>query len=189
MKQQSSSLKNNFLISMPVLGDNKFHDTMIYICHQGEYGSMGIIINQEYNMDLKTMLEHLKIPSNQSIFNQTIFHGGDVQNDRGFILHPHNSNDSWLSSYKVSDELSLTSSVDILEAMAIGKGPSQSLIAMDYTGWGPGELELELINNLWLNCPVNLDIIFDVAADEKMQAAASLIGVKLDSLTSHSGKA
>ncbi len=189
MKKQSSSLKNNFLISMPVLGDNKYHDTMVYICHQGEYGSMGIIINQEYNMDLETMLHHLKISTNENILNQPIYHGGDVQNDRGFILHPHNSKDNWLSSYKVSEDLSLTSSVDILEAMAIGKGPTSTLIAMGYIGWGPGELESEIINNLWLNCPVNLDIIFDVAADDKMQAAASLIGVKLDSLTSHSGKA
>lgn len=189
MKKQSSSLKNNFLISMPVLGDNKYHDTMVYVCHQGEYGSMGIIINQEYNMDLATMLQHLKIPSNEHILNQPIFHGGDVQNDRGFILHPHNSEDTWLSSYKVSEELSLTSSVDILESMAVGEGPTSTLIAMGYIGWGPGELEAEIINNLWLNCPVNLDIIFTVAADEKMQAAASLIGVKLDSLTSHSGKA
>jgi len=183
------SLKNNFIISMPTLGGDKYQNTLIYICHQGEYGSMGIIINQEYPMDLKNMLGHLNIDSNQHILNQPVYYGGNVQNDRGFILHPYDPVDKWLSSYKVSDELSLTSSVDILEAMAIGSGPSSSHIALGYIGWGPRELETEFINNLWLNCSANLDIIFAVAAVDKMQAAATSIGVKLDSLTSHSGKA
>ncbi|NQZ33044.1 MAG: YqgE/AlgH family protein [Oceanospirillaceae bacterium] len=189
MNTPSSSLKNNFLISMPVHGESKYQDSLIYICHQGEYGSMGIVINQEYHMDLKTMLEHLKIDTNADILSQPVYRGGDVQNDRGFILHPHNNTDKWLSSYQLNDELSLTSSVDILEAMAIGQGPTSSHVALGYIGWGPGELETELIDNLWLNCPANLDIIFNVAAADKMQAAASLIGVRLDSLTSHSGKA
>ena len=189
MSTSSVSLKNNFIISMPALGGDKYQNTLIYICHQGEYGSMGIIINQEYPMDLKTMLGHLNIASNQHILNQPVYCGGDVQNDRGFILHPYDPADKWLSSYQVSDELSLTSSVDILEAMAIGSGPSSSHIALGYIGWGPGELETEFINNLWLNCAVNLDIIFAVTAVDKIQAAAASIGVKLDSLTSHSGKA
>ncbi|MCJ8338862.1 MAG: YqgE/AlgH family protein [Pseudomonadales bacterium] len=189
MNNQSSSLKNNFLISMPMLGQHKYPNSVIYICHQGEYGSMGIIINQEYDMDLYTMLQHLHIHCDSNIHQQTVYHGGDVQNDRGFILHPFKQSDDWLSSYRVSDSLSLTSSVDILEAMAVGLGPKQSLVALGYIGWGPGELESEIIDNLWLNCPVNLDIIFSVAAGDKMQAAASSLGVSLERLTSHSGKA
>lgn len=189
MNKSSSSLKNNFLISMPVLGDNKYHDSLIYICHQGEYGSMGITLNQEYHMDLKTMLGHLNITTNQDILSQPVYRGGDVQSDRGFILHPHNSADNWLSSYQLNDELSLTSSADILEAMAIGKGPTSSHIALGYIGWSPGELEAEIIENVWLNCPIDLEIIFNLAAADKMQAAASLIGVNLASLTSFSGKA
>jgi len=189
MNTSSVGLKNNFIISMPTLRDNKYHKTLIYICHQGEYGSMGIIVNREYHMDLNTMLEHLNIHCHPQFLNQPIYCGGDVQNDRGFILHPYNPQEKWLSSYQVSDQLSLTSSMDILEAMAIGQGPKTSHVALGYIGWGPGELETEIIDNLWLNCAVNLDIIFDVAAADKMQAAATSIGVTLDSLTSHSGKA
>ncbi len=174
---------------MPVLGENKYRNSLIYICHQGEYGSMGIILNQEYDMDLASMLQHLDIKTNHKIPNQVVYRGGDVQNDRGFILHPHNPDDDWLSSYQVSEALSLTSSVDILEAMAIGDGPKTAHIALGYIGWKPAELETEIIDNLWLNCPVNLDIIFNVAAADKMQAAASLIGVELNALTTHSGNA
>ncbi|NRA20924.1 MAG: YqgE/AlgH family protein [Oceanospirillaceae bacterium] len=189
MNIPSGSLKNDFLIAMPVFGASEYQNSLVYICHQGEYGSMGIIINQEYHMDLTTMLAHLNIDTNQQVLNQPVYRGGDVQDDRGFILHPHNSEDNWLSSYQLSDELSLTSSVDILEALALGKGPTSSHIALGYIGWGPGELETEIIDNLWLNCPATLAIIFEVAAGDKMQAAASSMGVNLSSLTTIRGKA
>jgi putative transcriptional regulator len=185
----ANSLKNSLLISMPSLLENKYKNSLIYLCHQGEYGSMGIILNQKYNMDLSTMLQHLDIDSNAELYDQPVYCGGEIQSDRGFILHPYIPDHDWLSSYRVNDELNLTSSADILEAMAVGNGPEISHVSLGYIGWGPGELETEIIDNLWLNCPVNLDIIFTVAADDKLQAAASLIGVNLDSLTSHSGKA
>jgi putative transcriptional regulator len=189
MKISDKTLKNNFLISMPALQSDQYKNALIYVCHQSEYGSMGIIINQEYSMDLATMLNHLQITCIASSATQNIFYGGDTQNDRGFILHPYCEQDSWLSSYQVSEALSLTSSTDILEAIAVGQGPKQSLVALGYISWGPGELENEFIDNFWLNCPANLDIIFNIAAPEKMQAAATLIGIKLDALISYSGQA
>lgn len=189
MKIQGSNLKDNFLISMPSLGESQYKNTIIYLCHQGEYGSMGIVLNHEYDMDLKTMFSHLNIPCDDHTPNQKIYHGGPVQNDRGFILHPYQAEDSWLSSYQVSDELSLTSSLDILELISTGRGPSSVFMALGYIGWGPGELEQEIIDNLWLSCPANLDIIFNVPAAEKMQAAASQLGVDLELLSNHSGNA
>lgn len=186
MKIADSTLKNNFLIS--TLGNSEHKNTLIFVCHQSEYGSMGIILNQEYNTDLATMFEHLQIKMLSSLAKQSVFYGGDVQNARGFILHPHNELDNWLSSYQVSEELSLTSSNDVLEAIAAGTGPAKSFVALGYINWGPAELENQLMDNLWLNCPVNLDIIFSVAPHKKMQAAAQLIGIKLEALTLYSGK-
>lgn len=189
MKKHSDSLKNTFLLSMPNRDEPRAADTFIYICHQGEYGSMGLQLNLAYPMDLLGMLKHLDIPCTQNSCNQPLYRGGDKQNQRGFILHPTSQDDNWLSSYQVSDTLSLTSSLDILESIANGEGPDKSIITLGYTGWGPGELEQQIIDNHWLSCPANLDIIFETAAADKMKAAAAQIGVDLSTIATHTGHA
>lgn len=189
MIKQNINLKDSFLVAMPNLKDSEHTGSLIYLCHHGEYGSMGIILNKAYNMDLKTMLGHLDISTSEHMSNQDVFRGGNIQSDRGFVLHPFALGNDYIASYRASDELSLTSSIDILEAMAIGEGPEQALIALGYISWAPGELESEIMNNRWLNCPSSLEVIFNVDSKDKMQAAASLIGVNLTQLTNHSGQA
>ena len=189
MNKQNINLKDSFLISMPSSHESEYKDSLIYLCHHGLFGSMGFILNQTFHMDLITMLGHLNIPTNENITNQTLYRGGKIQSDRGFVLHPYDEHNNFSSSYLASNKLTLTSSTDILEAMALGQGPKKALIALGYINWQPGELESEIMNNLWLNCPANLDIIFDVAAKDKIQAAASLLGVNLDQLSSHTGHA
>lgn len=189
MNKKNINLKDSFLIAMPGSKNSEYFGSLIYICHHGLFGSMGFIVNQAYHMDLQTMLGHLDIPTDENILNQTLYRGGDIQDDRGFVLHPYNENDNFNSSYAASNELILTSSTDILKDMAIGKGPKKSLIALGYINWQPEELESEIMNNLWLNCPAKLDIIFNVAAKDKLQAAASLLGVDLGKLSSHIGNA
>ncbi|MGB1236601.1 MAG: YqgE/AlgH family protein [Pseudomonadales bacterium] len=189
MNSKSDSLKNTFLVSMPSYCEHPFGDSILYICHHGEYGSMALQLNTRYPMDLHAMLTHLDIPCEDSFVNQPLYRGGDKQAERGFVLHPFNACDNWLSSYQVSDELSLTSSLDILEAIASGQGPAKSVIALGYTGWKPGELEQQISDNLWLSCPANLAIIFDTAAPAKMQAAATQLGVDLDTIATVSGRA
>jgi len=189
MNKQNINLKDSFLVAMPNLKDSEHKDALIYLCHHGEYGSMGIILNKAYDMDLKTMLGHLDISANEHMSNQDVFRGGNIQSDRGFVLHPFAQDNDYIASYKASDELSLTSSTDILEDMALGKGPKQAIIALGYISWAPGKLESEIMDNLWLNCPSSLEVIFNVNSKDKMQAAASLIGVNLAQLTSHSGQA
>ena len=182
------SLQDHFLISMPHMADQHFDHTVTYICDHSEYGAMGIVVNRPLDMDFQELMEHLKLDKDTVINNAPIYAGGPVQSDRGFILHLSDQS-NWASSYPISDQLSLTTSMDILEAIANGDAPHQYLIALGYAGWGVGQLEQEMSDNTWLSCTANLDIIFDTPAEERLQAAASILGVNLDLLTSQSGHA
>ena len=181
------SLQDHFLISMPHMDDPRFALTVTYICEHNESGAMGIIINRPIGIELNELLQHLDFSYNS---DQTtpVYAGGPVQDDRGFILHRSTTNE-WDSSYKITAELSLTTSMDILQAISENSGPEQFLVALGYAGWGAGQLEQELSENVWLSCPANLDIIFRTPAEERLQAAAATLGVNLDLLTSQSGHA
>lgn len=181
------SLQGHFLISMPHMDDPNFAQTVIYICEHNESGAMGIVVNRPIEMDLGQLLQHLEFSYNSDL-TDLIYAGGPVQNDRGFILHRHTANE-WDSCYNITDELTLTTSMDILQAISENSGPEEFLVALGYAGWGPGQLEQELSDNVWLSCPANLDIMFDTPAEERLQAAAATLGVNLDLLTSQSGHA
>lgn len=181
------SLQGHFLISMPHMDDPNFAQTVIYICEHNESGAMGIVVNRPIEMDLGQLLQHLEFSYNSDL-TDLIYAGGPVQNDRGFILHRHTTNE-WDSCYNITDELTLTTSMDILKAISENSGPEQFLVALGYAGWGPGQLEQELSDNVWLSCTANLDIMFGTPAEERLQAAAATLGVNLDLLTSQSGHA
>ena len=181
------SLQGHFLISMPHMDDPNFAQTVIYICEHNESGAMGIVVNRPIEMDLGQLLQHLEFSYNSDL-TDLIYAGGPVQNDRGFILHRHTTNE-WESCYNITDELTLTTSMDILQAISENSGPEEFLVALGYAGWGPGQLEQELSDNVWLSCPANLDIMFGTPAEERLQAAAATLGVNLDLLTSQSGHA
>lgn len=182
------SLQDYFLISMPHLEDRNFDHTVTYICDHSEYGAMGIVVNRQLDINFHELVQHLDLHETPTIGHTPVYAGGPVQSDRGFILHRSDEH-HWASSYPISDKLSLTTSLDILEAIANGNGPSQYLIALGYAGWGAGQLEQELIDNVWLSCPANLDIMFDTPAEDRLDAAASVLGVNLNLLTSQSGHA
>ncbi|UTW05501.1 YqgE/AlgH family protein (plasmid) [Amphritea atlantica] len=181
------SLQGHFLISMPHMDDPNFAQTVIYICEHNESGAMGIVVNRPIEMDLGQLLQHLEFSDNSDL-TDLIYAGGPVQNDRGFILHRHTANE-WDSCYDITHELTLTTSMDILQAISENSGPEQFLVALGYAGWGPGQLEQELSDNVWLSCPANLDIMFRTPAEERLQAAAATLGINLDLLTSQSGHA
>lgn len=183
----SGSLQGHFLISMPHMDDPNFAQTVIYICEHNASGAMGIIINRPIEIDLGELLQHLDFSFHN---DQTapVYAGGPVQDDRGFILHRRTTNE-WESCYHITDELTLTTSMDILQAISENSGPEQFLVALGYAGWGAGQLEQELSENVWLSCPANLDIMFHTPAEERLQAAAATLGVNLDLLTSQSGHA
>ena len=117
----------------------------------------------------------------------SIYHGGPVQQERGFILHSPAG--EWNSSLKINDHLALTTSRDILEAIAHNEGPEQSIITLGYAGWSPGQLEQEIAGNVWLNCPAEEQIIFNTPTEKRWQAAADLIGIDLQLLSNDAGHA
>lgn len=190
MSAMKTCLRDNFLISMPHLNDDEFAETIIYICDHSEYGAMGLIINRPMSFCLDEMLNHLELLSKADAATTPIYAGGPLQNDRGFVLHKNLLGNPWLSSRSITDEITLTTSIDILEALGQGLPTNNEiLIALGYVGWGAGQLEQEISDNVWLSCPSNSDIMFNMPAEERMQAAAALLGVNLNLLTAHSGHA
>jgi putative transcriptional regulator len=183
-----ASLNNHFLIAMPALSDPNFHHTATLICEHNEDGALGIIINRPLGINLGDILEHMDIKaSSESIASQPVFMGGPVQGDRGFVLHEPLGN--WDATLKVTENTGVTSSRDILEAIARGGGPDKSIITLGYAGWGPGQLEEEIAANAWLSGPANSRIVFDVSYEQRWEAAAALIGVDLKLLSGDAGHA
>lgn len=186
---QGTDLTNHFLIAMPNLQDTNFFHTVTYICEHNEQGAMGIVINRPIGFELADILMQLDIGEEikPEIAAQTVFQGGPVQTERGFVLHP--SSDQWESTLQVTDDISVTTSKDVLAALAIGKGPATTFVALGYAGWGSGQLEDELGANSWLSGPADSDIIFNVPVDKRWHAAANLLGVDLNLLSTDAGHA
>ncbi|KGK42364.1 hypothetical protein LH51_07495 [Nitrincola sp. A-D6] len=185
----STSLRDQFLISMPHLDDRHFSRTLTYVCDHSEYGAMGIIINRPAGILVHDLLNHIQLDhTSVTIDPMPVFKGGPIHPDRGFVLHRDDGR-RWLSSHPITSEIQLTTSMDILEAMALGEGPKDCLVALGYAGWSPGQLEHEIYENTWLSCQANSDIMFRLPAEERLQAAAASLGVNLQLLTTHAGHA
>lgn len=149
---------------------------------------MGLIVNRPLELNLTDLLSHLEIPSHPSNKEVKVYEGGPVQTDRGFVLHKSFLGNPWLSTHQITDDIYLTTSLDILEALA-QTNSGEALVALGHAGWGPGQLEKEISDNVWLSCPSNSDIMFNMPASERMQAAAAMLGINLNLLTAHSGHA
>ncbi len=185
------NLNDHFLISMPHLRDRNFEQTLTYIFDHSDQGATGLVINRPMALSFEQMLGHLDLDIDIDTIHggqRSIYAGGPVQVERGFILHRPTA-DSWNSTHVINDRLSLTSSLDVLKAIAQGRGPNQYLIALGYAGWGAGQLEQEMLHNSWLSCPADLDILFATESHLRLGAAATKLGVNLDLLTSQSGHA
>jgi len=185
---RSTNLTNQFLIAMPSLADPNFSQTVTYICAHNEDGAMGIVINRQLDMSLGEVFQQMDLHSDdETIEAMPVYLGGPVQADRGFVLH--HSITEWQSSAKVSDDIGIATSRDILEAIAGGTGPEESLVALGYAGWGAGQLEEEIKSNAWLSGPADLNIIFHTPCEQRWNAAAKLLGVDIDTLSSDVGHA
>jgi len=181
-------LSNQFLIAMPNLLDPNFFHSVTYICEHNAQGAMGIVINQPVDMTVAELAEHVgepPMPHEQG--RRSVYRGGPVESERGFVLHSPVG--QWESTLPVADGLGVTTSSDIIHAMAEGRGPEKSLVALGYAGWGAGQLEAEIRENAWLNGPADHAIIFDIPAEERWTAAAALIGVDINQLSGDAGHA
>lgn len=184
----SSYFTNQFLIAMPALADPNFFRTVTLICEHNADGALGIVINQPTAIRLGELLEHLEIATDrEDIAARPVYSGGPVEMERGFVLHQPVG--AWEASLQITDQLALTSSSDILRALAEGRGPERVLVALGYAGWGPGQLEQEMADNAWLTSPASLDILFDTPPEKRWHAAARQLGIDLDLLSDGAGHA
>ena len=179
---------NQFIIAMPNLVDKYFFHSVIYMCQHNDEGALGIVINRPINMKLGDVFDQMKTPvTSEKATQGLVFAGGPIQQERGFVLH--NTGSEWDMTLPVSDKVSLTTSRDVIEAIALDKGPESYIVALGYAGWGEGQLEQEILANAWLNCPYNKQILFDTPADNRWTAAANQIGININQLTVPAGHA
>ncbi|NCC29445.1 MAG: YqgE/AlgH family protein [Gammaproteobacteria bacterium] len=184
----STSLTNHFLIAMPGLQDPNFSRTVTYVCEHTDQGAMGIVINRPLDVRLGELLDQLEIVALRPNVEQIpVYQGGPVQTDRGFVLHT--SGPTFDSTLSITSDISVTTSRDVLEAIASGEGPEQTLVALGYAGWGSGQLEQEMSANAWLSGPASDEIIFRMDPSARWLAAAQLLGVDLNLLSGEAGHA
>jgi putative transcriptional regulator len=189
-------LDGQLLIAMPVMEDERFARSVIYVCAHSADGAMGIIVNRPAgSIDFPQLLRQLDIvdetaPIELSDDGETvkILRGGPVETSRGFVLHS--------SDYSIKDAtlpidggICLTATLDILKAIAQGTGPRQAILALGYAGWAPGQLESELQHNGWLHCPADPDLIFGRNVEDKYARALSKIGIDPAMLSNEAGHA
>jgi putative transcriptional regulator len=184
----TSSLKNHFLIAMPNMADPNFIHSVTYICEHNSEGAMGIVINQTIDIPFREVLDQMQIdPSDPAIDQIPVYLGGPVQPEHGFVLHSPSA--EWESSLTVSDDVAITTSSDILEAIAHGEGPEHFIVALGYAGWGEGQLEGELLNNIWLSVPANMDRIWETPMESRWEQAAALLGIDVKNISNDIGHA
>ena len=185
---QQVNLTQHFLIAMPNMVDPHFAKTLTFICEHNDQGALGVVINRPIEMNLQTLLEQISIPLESDVLKSIPVHfGGPVQVDRGFVLHMPVG--QWQSTLAVGSEIGLTTSKDILQAVARGEGPRQILVTLGYAGWAPGQLEHELAQNAWLTVQARPEVIFGLLPEERLPAAMHLLGVDYASLSEQVGHA
>jgi len=181
-------LTNQFLVAMPGMSDPNFAQTVTLVCEHSSQGALGIVINRPLSMTLGEVFVQLGLdPSTSRHAGDPVLHGGPVQTDRGFVLH--SPGPRWDSTLPVSERLHLTTSRDVLDAIARGEGPAEAVVALGYAGWDAGQLEAEMAQNAWLTVPADERLLFETPVAERWQAAGRLLGVNLLHLSSDAGHA
>ena len=190
------SLKGQFLVAMPEMGDERFRDCVIFVVGHGEEGAMGLVVNQGLeDMRFGDILEELELGDKSEIIrlperirDREVLRGGPVQRGRGFVLH---SDDYFRdgNSYSVNDQICLTATLDVLKAVAFGPAPSDSLFALGYCGWSPGQLEGEIRGNGWLTVPFSRTLLFRTPLANRYDAALGQLGITRATLSSTAGRA
>lgn len=193
-RRERGFLDGHFLIAMPGMLDKNFERTVVYICAHSDDGAMGFVINRPQPMSFTDVLLHLNLVEEDEVIRLPsrtidfpIRSGGPVESGRGFVLHSDDYSSE--SSIPVSDDISLTATLDIVRAISRGEGPVRGLLMLGYAGWGAGQLESEIASNGWLTCPAAEELIFDTAAGDKYDRALALMGVTPAMLSMEAGHA
>lgn len=188
----TESLANHFLIAMPGMRDPNFARTLTYICEHNRDGALGLIVNRPLELSLATLFERVNLPlppgeRHDFFATRPVYFGGPVQTDRGFVLHRPPG--QWQSSLKVTDEIALTSSRDVLQALFDTGEPHDVIVTLGYAGWAAGQLEWELAQNAWLTVAADPEIIFSLPPEERLNAAMHALGVDYANLCEVAGHA
>jgi len=182
-------LTGQLLIAMPAMADPNFSRTVTYVCEHSDHGALGIVINRPLDdMDLGEVFAQLSLqPHDPALARQPVLRGGPMQVERGFVLHEPGR--QWDATVAVGESVHLTTSQDVLAAIAAGTGPRRVLMALGYAGWGAGQLEAEMAANAWLTAPGDPAILFDTPFEARWAAAARLLGINPAMLSSEAGHA
>lgn len=186
------NLTNHFLIATPSMKDTRFDHSLIYMCEHNDEGAMGLIVNQAVNINVGKMLKQIEVdPVHPQIclknLENPVFHGGPVAEDRGFILHT--PKDRYQSSIQINDQITLTTSKDILTVLGTEAEPQQYLVALGYAGWDAMQLETELLENSWLTVEADPEIIFNTPIHLRWKEALKALGIDEIQLTPDAGHA
>lgn len=181
-------LTGQFLIAMPAMGDPNFDHTVTFVCEHSEEGALGIVINRPTDMKVGEILAQMQLPqADEAVASRPVLQGGPVQLERGFVIH--DSDEAFTSTLRVGEGLRVTTSRDILEAMAEGRGPARTEVALGYAGWGAGQLDEEMAANAWLTVPARADIVFATPYEQRWESAARLLGIDIRALGPEAGHA
>ena len=182
----SINLTNHFLIAMPGLEDAAFARSVVYLCEHNERGALGLVINKPTDISLQKLFRKVDLNLGRAdLSQQPVLQGGPVQTERGFVLHDpivlpeHPADESiYAATMTIPGGLEMTTSKDVLEALAEGAGPRRVLITLGYASWGEGQLEAELADNSWLTVDADQAVIFDTPVGERYERALALLGLQ-----------
>ncbi len=189
MSEDDQSLNGQLLIAMPGMGDPRFEKSVVFMCAHSEDGALGLIVNKPApDLAFSALLKQLNIDVGTPKRDIRVHFGGPVENGRGFVLHSsdYQTNESTL---RVDGEFGMTATLDVLEDIASGTGPASALLALGYSGWGPGQLEHEILQNGWLTCDALPDLVFASDDGGKWEAALKTLGVDPLTLSATAGRA
>ena len=184
---------NQFLIAMPGMVDENFAGSVVYLCEHNDKGALGLVINKPIDITLKNLFEKVELPLDRDeLARQPVLFGGPVQTERGFVLHEGHATDAesgYSSTLNIPGGLAMTTSKDVLEAVADGAGPKRLLITLGCSGWEAGQLEDEIVRNGWLTVPADPAVIFDTPIEQRYDRALGLLGVDPRMLSGEAGHA
>ncbi len=192
MSADRIDLTNQFLIAMPGMVDDNFAGAVVYLCEHTDRGALGLVINKPIDIKLRNLFEKVELNLESiDLAEQPVYFGGPVQTERGFVLHERSGADAspYSSTLSVPGGLEMTTSKDVLEALAHGTGPRRLLVTLGYSGWGAGQLEAEIARNGWLTVDATPEIIFDTPVERRYDRALSLLGIDPRMLSQEAGHA
>lgn len=183
------NLAGKLLIAMPGMGDPRFELSVIFLCAHSDEGAMGLMVNKPApELSFGRLLDQLGIPRNDRALDIRVHLGGPVENARGFVLHSGDYGGHG-ATMRVSERFGMTATLDILHEIAAGEGPESSLLALGYSGWGPGQLEAEILANGWLTCDATEHLVFSAPNSRKWEGALRSLGVDPLTLSAAAGRA